>query len=106
VVVLQPRYLLYCRAAACLPNWPPATTACCCYRVVSREDAPLIRAKGLAVVDCSWNRLDDVPFGELQRVTSMLYMLHVTCYTHVTCGSLYMLSMPTMLRNGPALDAI
>lgn len=33
-------------------------------RSVSREDAELIRAKGLAVVDCSWNRLDDVPFGE------------------------------------------
>lgn len=33
-------------------------------RCVSKEDADLIRAKGLAVVDCSWNRLDDVPFGE------------------------------------------
>lgn len=33
-------------------------------RCVSAEDADLIRAKGLAVVDCSWNRLDDVPFGE------------------------------------------
>lgn len=34
----------------------------CC---VSNQDADLIRSKGLAVVDCSWNRLDDVPFGEL-----------------------------------------
>lgn len=33
-------------------------------RCVSREDEDLIRAKGLAVVDCSWNRLDEVPFGE------------------------------------------
>ncbi len=31
---------------------------------VSKEDADLIRSKGLAVVDCSWNKLDDVPFGE------------------------------------------
>jgi pre-rRNA-processing protein TSR3 len=31
---------------------------------VSKEDADLIQRKGLAVVDCSWNRLDDVPFGE------------------------------------------
>ena len=30
---------------------------------VSREDAELIERKGIAVVDCSWNRLDDVPFG-------------------------------------------
>lgn len=33
-------------------------------RSVSREDADLILRKGLAVVDCSWNKLDDVPFGE------------------------------------------
>lgn len=33
-------------------------------RSVSRQDAELLAAKGLAVVDCSWNRLDDVPFGE------------------------------------------
>ncbi len=33
---------------------------------VSAEDADLIRAKGLAVVDCSWNKLDDVPFGRIK----------------------------------------
>eukprot|EP00775_Hariotina_reticulata_P006809 gene6809-7025_t len=33
-------------------------------RCVSREDAGLLCQKGLAVVDCSWNRLEDVPFGK------------------------------------------
>ena len=33
-------------------------------KCVSREDRDLIQRKGLAVVDCSWNRLDDVPFGK------------------------------------------
>lgn len=31
---------------------------------VSNDDKELIGAKGLAVVDCSWNRLEEVPFGE------------------------------------------
>ena len=29
---------------------------------VSRQDSDLVMAKGIAVVDCSWNRLEDVPF--------------------------------------------
>ena len=33
---------------------------------VSVEDAELICSKGLAVVDCSWNKLDDVPFGRIK----------------------------------------
>ncbi|XP_020236937.1 ribosome biogenesis protein TSR3 homolog [Cajanus cajan] len=33
---------------------------------VSREDYSIIQKKGLAVVDCSWARLDDVPFVRLR----------------------------------------
>jgi pre-rRNA-processing protein TSR3 len=33
---------------------------------VSREDYDLIKRKGLAVVDCSWARLTDVPFAKLR----------------------------------------
>lgn len=33
---------------------------------VSAEDAQLISTKGLAVVDCSWNRLDEVPFSKIR----------------------------------------
>ncbi|CAL2266610.1 unnamed protein product [Prunus armeniaca] len=39
----------------------PVGTLC-----VSREDYSLIQRKGLAVVDCSWARLDDVPFVKLR----------------------------------------
>ena len=30
-------------------------------RTISPEDADLLRAGGLACVNCSWNRLDEVP---------------------------------------------
>ncbi|XP_078164570.1 RNase L inhibitor protein-like protein [Carex rostrata] len=33
---------------------------------VSKEDGELIKRKGLAVVDCSWARLNDVPFIKLR----------------------------------------
>ncbi|PWA58682.1 RNase L inhibitor protein-related protein [Artemisia annua] len=33
---------------------------------ISREDSDLITRKGLTVVDCSWSRLDDVPFTKLR----------------------------------------
>ncbi|XP_057501886.1 uncharacterized protein LOC130785732 [Actinidia eriantha] len=33
---------------------------------VSKEDYDLMKRKGLAVVDCSWARLDDVPFTKLR----------------------------------------
>lgn len=33
---------------------------------VSKEDHNLMNRKGLAVVDCSWARLDDVPFTKLR----------------------------------------
>mmetsp|Transcript_42177 Transcript_42177/g.107842 ORF Transcript_42177/g.107842 Transcript_42177/m.107842 type:complete len:316 (-) Transcript_42177:125-1072(-) len=41
----------------------------CC---VSREDLNLIQEKGLAVVDCSWNKLDDVPFGQIRGAAPRL----------------------------------
>ncbi|XP_024023638.1 ribosome biogenesis protein TSR3 homolog [Morus notabilis] len=45
----------------------PVGTQC-----VSREDYSLITRKGLAVVDCSWARLDDVPFVKLRCSTPRL----------------------------------
>ncbi len=46
----------------CSPPAPPVCTIAGT-RCVSRQDEELMRSKGLAVVDCSWNRLDEVPFG-------------------------------------------
>lgn len=34
-------------------------------KVVSREDAPLLEQYGCAVVEASWNRIDEVPFGRI-----------------------------------------
>ncbi|GAV68217.1 DUF367 domain-containing protein [Cephalotus follicularis] len=45
----------------------PVGTQC-----VSKEDYGLIKRKGLAVVDCSWARLDDVPFVKLRCVAPRL----------------------------------
>lgn len=33
---------------------------------VSKDDMLLMSSKGLAVVDCSWNRLEEVPFGRIR----------------------------------------
>eukprot|EP00242_Pyramimonas_sp_CCMP2087_P004792 CAMPEP_0198216250 /NCGR_PEP_ID=MMETSP1445-20131203/56182_1 /TAXON_ID=36898 /ORGANISM="Pyramimonas sp., Strain CCMP2087" /LENGTH=224 /DNA_ID=CAMNT_0043892397 /DNA_START=274 /DNA_END=945 /DNA_ORIENTATION=+ len=34
--------------------------------VVSKEDAHIIKEHGLSAVDCSWARLDDVPFNKMK----------------------------------------
>jgi pre-rRNA-processing protein TSR3 len=39
---------------------------------VSKEDINLIVSRGIAVVDCSWNRLDDVPFGRIKGAAPRL----------------------------------
>lgn len=41
---------------------------------VSKEDYTLIKRKGLAVVDCSWARLSDVPFVKLRCAAPRLRM--------------------------------
>jgi pre-rRNA-processing protein TSR3 len=35
-------------------------------RTLSPADAPILRRHGVAVVECSWARLDEVPFGKLK----------------------------------------
>jgi pre-rRNA-processing protein TSR3 len=41
-------------------------------RVVSHEDASLIATRGLAVVDCSWKRIDEVPFEKTRGAATRL----------------------------------
>ncbi|GKD67942.1 ribosome biogenesis protein TSR3 [Tanacetum coccineum] len=56
------------------------------HQCISREDSDLITRKGLAVVDCSWARLDDVPFTKLRYV-----LLHV--YVNKFKGSIFNIHM-------------
>lgn len=39
---------------------------------ISPKDFDVLRSNGLAVVDCSWNRLDDVPFAKLHSAAPRL----------------------------------
>eukprot|EP00899_Mesostigma_viride_P012514 jgi/Mesvir1/21263/Mv21664-RA.1 len=41
-------------------------------RFVSREDAPLMEEKGVAVVDCSWASLETVPFDRIKAPAARL----------------------------------
>lgn len=41
-------------------------------RSISKRDRPLIEKHGLCVVDCSWARLDDVPFSKLKSGEDVL----------------------------------
>lgn len=41
-------------------------------RAISRSDAPLVQEGGLGVVDCSWARIDEVPFSRLKSGTDRL----------------------------------
>jgi len=36
-------------------------------RTISRADEELIKSKGLCVIDCSWNRLEEVPFRRIHN---------------------------------------
>lgn len=67
----------------------PAGTQC-----VSKEDQSLMNRKGLAVVDCSWARLDDVPFTKLRCVAPRLCMK----FKHIVCCSFFILCSAHMYQ--------
>ncbi|MQL96564.1 hypothetical protein Taro_029236 [Colocasia esculenta] len=47
---------------------------------VSKEDHLLIKNKGLAVVDCSWARLNDVPFVKLRCTAPRLWFCQLVSF--------------------------
>eukprot|EP00635_Sarcinochrysidales_sp_CCMP3193_P008031 CAMPEP_0118903112 /NCGR_PEP_ID=MMETSP1166-20130328/8111_1 /TAXON_ID=1104430 /ORGANISM="Chrysoreinhardia sp, Strain CCMP3193" /LENGTH=229 /DNA_ID=CAMNT_0006842335 /DNA_START=1 /DNA_END=690 /DNA_ORIENTATION=+ len=36
-------------------------------KVVSREDGDIVRSFGLGAINCSWNRLDEIPFAKMGK---------------------------------------
>ncbi|KII84293.1 hypothetical protein PLICRDRAFT_359442 [Plicaturopsis crispa FD-325 SS-3] len=53
-------------------------------QLLSPDDAPILRAAGLAVVECSWARLEDVPFAKIrsphERLLPYLIATNATNY--------------------------
>lgn len=72
------------------PHYSPVGTQC-----VSQEDLELIKRRGLAVVDCSWARLDDVPFTKLRCAAPRLCMAFSLFWLFAITWSLiwYMISI-------------
>uniref|UniRef100_A0A6N2LYC0 18S rRNA aminocarboxypropyltransferase n=1 Tax=Salix viminalis TaxID=40686 RepID=A0A6N2LYC0_SALVM len=60
------RFDLSCASVVVLVAFPVGS------HCVSREDYDIIKRKGLAVVDCSWARLEDVPFVKLRCASPRL----------------------------------
>jgi pre-rRNA-processing protein TSR3 len=56
----------YLRELAVNARFPGVVLSPCGVKSVSKEDRELIEQNGLAVIDCSWAKLDDVPFKKMK----------------------------------------
>ena len=69
---------------------------------VSAADADLIRESGLSVIDCSWARLDEIPFARLKgevRCGAVAATDIILCAT-LLCGMLQQASRQVFSRKG------
>lgn len=53
-------------------RWPGVSLSPSAASVLSPSDAALVASKGVAVVNCSWARLGDVPFGRCSAAAPRL----------------------------------
>ena len=60
---------------------------------VSPADRAIVEQHGISGINCSWNRLDEIPFGSMgkgrnQRILPLLYAANSVNYGKISCDEI------------------